>query len=230
MNDITNNTATQDTTDTAPAATAYAFAAYDAQHSPAPATGNRISKCLYRSDSKEALANSYIELPELAEAEVQEQLTVLMPHLISYLETVQDSIVKASHKSGYDAVQASAVALPAIIDKLESTGEGRLNKEAVFAWFDSSMADMLMVAFADKMGISDQPTEAEEERLSATLNVYRVKYGALAGGKSVYMPEEAEKLVKAIEVAGAADTSLGARFVARLNKMQEPEEDLLLSL
>lgn len=210
--------------------TTYSFQAYDSGTPAVPATGNRIAKCLYRSDSKDGLANSYIELPELSEDSIKEQMTVLLPHVVTYLESVQDEIVKTAHKGKYEAVQVEAVSLESIITRLESAGEGRLNKEQVFAWFDESLKDMLIVAFADKLGLSDEPSEEEAAKLDVIVDTYRIKYGALAGGKSRFMPEEAEKLKAAIEVAEAADTSLGVRFIARLNKMQEPEKDLLLSL
>lgn len=208
----------------------YSFVEYDSAHAPVPSTGNRVSKCLYRSDSKEGHANSYIELLALTEADITEHLTVLMPHFVSYCESVQDDIIKALHKSKFTAVDASSISMDAVIDKLESAGEGRLNKDQVFSWFDAEMADTLLVAFADKLGVTDTPTEAEQEKLDLILATYRTKYGALAGGKSKFMPEEAEKLQQAIVVAEADQSSLGARFVARLVKMQEPEEDLLLSL
>lgn len=212
--------------------TSYSFQDYDAKHAPTASDGNRIAKCLYRSDNKEARTNSYVEVPSFTEAEVTDQLVVLMPHLITYLETVQDGIIKGYHTSSYTEVFESAIKLNAVIDKLESAGEGRLNKEQVFSWFDETMKDSLTVAFADKMGLSDEPSEAEEERLTAIVDAYRTKLGALAGGKSRFMPEECVRLQQAIDVAEADETPLGARFMQRLEKMQEPEQadELLISL
>lgn len=207
-------------------AISFPFSAYDSKNAPTEEENNRLSKCLYRADSKENYENAYVRIPLISEAEVTEQIDVLMPHIISYLEGVQDDIIKSHHKSGYTSVLATAIELSAIIDKLDSTDQGRLNKEKVFQWFDTSVKDMLVVAFADKLGISDNPSTEDEDKLNSIVSVYRTKFGALAGGKSVFVPSEAEKLQAAITATGADSTALGTRFLARLEKMKTPEDIL----
>ena len=234
MNDTTidsNTAGTGTTTDTTgnDAAYSYNFADYIATAAPTVTADHRLSKCQYRGDNAEKLTSSYIQVPVFTDAEIEEQMPVLMPHLVSYLEDKQDSLVKVAHKAGFSGVDSSTIDLAAVIDLLEATGQGRLNKELIFKWFDADMSDSLTVAFADKLGISENPTAEDEARVAGVIASYRVKFGALAGGKSTFVPEEAERLQRALEVTEAISTVLGARFNTRLEAMKKPA-DLLESL
>ncbi|MCP5010486.1 MAG: hypothetical protein GY942_10940, partial [Aestuariibacter sp.] len=202
-----------------------AFEGYDSKAVPTAETGTRISKVLYKAagEGKEASGtNSFLRAPVVTAEQVTEHLVVLTPHIVEYLHTVQDTLVKTAHKDGRDSLETSELDIAAIITKLESTGQGRLNKEAIFNWYDAEVADSLIVAFADKFGISDQPTEEEAAKLEVLNSNYRVKFGALAGGKSTFVPEQAEAMQKALETTGAIETVLGARFNTRLEGMKTP--------
>lgn len=208
----------------------YTFESYNSAAPVTPAAGMRLSKVLYRSDNAEAKENSYISIPVISDAEVTEQMTVLLPHLVSYLQDQQDSIVKKAHTGGFSSVTLDQICLTAVIDLLESTGQGRLNKEVIFAWYDADVADALMVAFADKLGLSDTPTDEESEKVAVIVATYRKNFGALAGGRSMFMPDTASAMQRALEVTGANHTALGARFVKRLEDMINPPTNLLESL
>jgi hypothetical protein len=227
MNTDTNNAVINKSTLTDALVTAYQFKQYDPKAVPENGAGLRFSKCQYREDKKAGTAakdSACIEIPEMTEVEVTDNITVLMPHILGLLEDTQDAIVKEHHKGSYSEVLASSIDIAAVIDRLDATGEGRLNKEKVFQWFDTDVKDMLMLAFAEKLGISDTPTTEELVRLATTLEVYKVKYGALAGANSHFMPEECDKLIKAITVASAESSVIGTRFIRRLEKMKAPKE------
>lgn len=211
--------------------TSYNFKPYDPANPIAPATGNRLSKCLYRADDKgEKKEAACIELPELAESEVQESMVALLPHVIEWLHGIQDGIVKDHHKGGYTAVEDSALEVSALIDTLEAAGEGKLNRDKVFTWFDSEVHDLLAVALADKMGLPDEPTDEQAAKLQEVVTVYRTRFGALAGGRSTFVPDEAEKLKRALEVTETDSTVIGTRMARRLDKMINPPTAELLGL
>lgn len=237
MNTMNVNTTDTDTAgpaaDTAPAATTAPFQIYDAKLAPQDSTTKRVAKCLYRAPEKGAPVlhtNSYVMVPMLDDKDIVDNIDVLMPHIAGYLCKVQDDIIKAAHKAGATEIAYTACSLAAIIDKLEESGQGKLNKEQVFAWFDSLMADKLMMLFGEKLGITAASTEAEIVKLDAILGAYKAQYGALAGGNSTFHNEAAQKLLDAIVACNAQDSRIGARFVARLGDMLKPAEDLLLGL
>lgn len=213
-----------------------AFRPYDSQL-PVPAlAGYRIVKCLYKRNPKtgtQAADNSYIRVPaHITEEVVAARISELAPYLVSYLQAEEDKLIKERHTAGLDKLSPDFLTLDRIIAALETSGvSNRLNKEAIEAWFAESMHDALLVAFADKMDVSDTPTAEQTEKLDSILSVYRAKFGSLASGKTHYRVEEAEMLLKALEITGAGDSLIGGKFVARLTKMMSSTPtDLLLAL
>lgn len=204
------------------------FKAYDPKSPTATVVGGRIVKCLYKSikvDGKmvaSKLANSCLEIPFISEEAVTNNMADLVPHIISYLETVQDSMVKTVHSTGTESVNETDFGISRILTTLEASAtSGKLTKEQAEAWFDSDVADNLTVLFADKFGMSDDPSEEDADKLVAICKVYKSKLAALVGPKTFYTPDEATSLVKAINMSEANSSVVGARFVKRLEVMIE---------
>ena len=210
------------------------FRPYDSQLGEQPSiAGYRNVKCLYKTNAKTgkvAADNSQIRIDDsITQEAVAAKLGELMPHLITYLQGEEDKIVKKLHLQGMTLLSPKQYGLDSVIAALEAAGTGhRLNKEQIEQWFDAEMLEPLMVAFADKMGVSEQPTEAEEKKLETVLQVYRSKFGSLASGKTHYREEEVDMLLKSMEVTGAESSLLGGKFVARLTGMKAKSDDNLL--
>ena len=210
---------------------------YDSQLGEQPSiAGYRNVKCLYKTNAKTgkvAADNSQIRIEDdITEKVITERVAELAPYLIGFLQGEQDKIVKKLHLQGMTLLSPKQYGLDAVVAALEAAGTGhRLNKEQIEQWFNTEMLEPLMVAFADKMGVSEQPTEAEEKKLETVLQVYRSKFGSLASGKTHYRKEDAESLQKALDITEATSGVLGERFYVRLEKMKtDTVEDLLLSL
>ena len=216
----------------------HTFKPYDSQLAIPVPDGQRLVKCLYKTNLKTgkiAGENSYILVPEkhLDEDVVVENVAILAPYISAYLQSVEDGIIKEHHKNGGKGFSDTFLSLAKILESLDAAGQGsRLNKEKIENWFGSEMMDKLMVAFADKMGVDLlQPTDAEIEKLAQVTGVYKAKFASLASGKTCYKKEEAELLQKALEVTEVLDTPLGARFNIRLEAMKSvTSNDLLMSL
>ena len=215
----------------------YTFKAYDSQLAIPAKEGERVVKCLYKTNLKTgkiAGENSYIVVPEkhLDESVVIENAAMLAPYISAYLQSVEDGIIKEHHKNGGKGFSDSFLSLAKILESLDDAGQGnRLNKEKIETWFNAEMKDSLLVAFADKMGVGEVPTESELAKLEQVTSVYKAKFESLASGKTHYRKEEAELMQKALEVTEVLDTNIGARFYGRLEKMKEAtSNDLLMSL
>jgi hypothetical protein len=213
------------------------FSAYVSDMPIAIGEGMRLVKCLYKTNKqtgKAAGENSYILVPEshLSEEVIVSQIKALAPFVSAWLQSVEDVIIKDAHKSGSIGFADSFLSLDKITDYLESSGQSnRLNKEKIENWFNSDMQEPLIAAFADKMGLSDEPSETELERLLEISQVYKAKFASLASGKTMYKKEEAELLQKALDVTGAKDSIIGGRFNSRLEGMKTAtSESLLMSL
>jgi hypothetical protein len=208
------------------------FQSYDPKAPTAAKFGGRVVKCLYKAKKVDGEmvasehSNSCLEIPFIKTEEVQENLETLMPHLVGFLETTQDAMVKAKHMEGVTEVEESSFSVADIVTYLEATTtSGKLSKEVAEQWFDDEVADTLTVLFADKLGISDEPTEEDAAKIAQVCSVYKKKLAALVGPKTFYMPEESEKLVKAIKLAEADTTTIGSRFVNRLERMQKEAQE-----
>lgn len=211
--------------------------AYDSQLTIPEIAGTRIVKALYQTNAKtgkKLRENSYVRLPtsHITEEVVVARISELSPYVLAWLQELEAIELRTQHKKGQLAVFISGLSLDSIIAKLEESEAGaRLNKEKIEAWYDSYLLNSLTVLFASKMGIGDTPSEEQLAKLEIVLNAYKAKFASLASGK-VYIKESDCKamLVVIRSDEDAAVSLLGMRFIARLEKMQEKEDDLLLAL
>lgn len=208
---------------------------YDSQLPIADIDGTRIVKCLYQKVKGGAAArnNTYYRIPvaHLTEELVVARITELSPYVLSYLQELEDKEIKEYHKKGGIAVRVDSLSLDKIIEALEVSEAGaRLNKEKIEAWFVAELQDNLAVAFAEVMGLDERSTEEELNKLEMVLAAYKAKFASLAGGKTYIKEDDCKAMIAVVCKAGAQDSLLGKRFIARLEGMKNKEDDLLLSL
>lgn len=204
---------------------------YDSQLPIAEIAGSRVVKCLYQKSSSQA--SSYVRVPtkHLTEELILERIAELTPYVLTFLQDVEDSMIKADHKAGLLSVYTESLSLDKLIERLEAAEQGaRLNKEKIEAWFDDCIAEDLVTFFAAKMNISNEPTEDELAKLALVLGAYKKKFASLASGKTFIKEADCIAMAKVIQECGAGDSLIGSRFIARLDKMSQKEEDLLLTL
>ncbi len=198
-----------------------------------PFTGQRLSKVTWKTNNDKnsqwfniKRESKCVSLPVVTGAEIADNLVALTPHLVNYLHSVQDKIVRETLDAGNNVVSisTSSVSIAAICEYLESSDEsGRLTKESVGVWFDQVVQDQLAVLLSEKLGISAVPTDAESAKVLEVVTAFKGKITALAGGKTSYEPKVCKSLLNALAVA-PADDALVVRFTARLQKMVEESE------
>lgn len=193
-----------------------------------PFTGQRLAVATYKtSKDKDSMFfgvkrdSKAVSLPVIQDDVITANLVALMPHVRSMLEVAQDKIFREALDASGNVVSVSneSLSIAAICEFLDNSNEsGRLTKESVGKWFDESIADSLMIALADKLGISDTPTQAENAKVEMISKEFRAKVAALAGGATSYDPNTANSLLKCLALASDSDV-LAGRFTSRLNKM-----------
>ncbi len=178
-----------------------------------------------------------VSIPLVTSAEIAENVTALIPVIASFLQDTQDKMIRESLNVGkhgeYVHVTQESISVGAMIEWLESSNEsGRLTKEVVAEWFDAEIAETLMVELAVKLGVSEECTQADSDKIEAIVGEFKNKISALAGGKTVYPVGIAKQLKKAVELVGNSDDVLKGRFLVRLDKMmlEVKENDLLGAL
>lgn len=203
----------------------YKFLPYDAK-APIVEKGFRTIKVMYKTpkSGEEKKDNSCLLVTPISVDDIENNLDSLMPYIVNMVESVQDKIGKDLHSLGETSVSPSALSMEAVIERLQTDAiGGRLNKETIDSWFTSTLADTMTVLFADKLGISDTPTEADAERIDRFVKVYRSKLTGLASNLTVYPVEEVEKLLSALDKCEIDSTdTVGNRVKERLVKMKTP--------
>lgn len=206
-------------------------------------TGQRLATICYKSSTNAktkvvtpALPNKSCSLPLISDMQVSNAIQILLPHVKAMLYKAQDGIIRellASSAHKLELVSDADISIDACVSWLEADGEsGRMTKEGLNAWFDSALANELMLTLASKLGASEVPTDAELVKIGAFMGSYRSKICALAGGKTAYTPMGAKALLKALDLVISDDESVIAvhgKLVARLKSMSVKEElvDLL---
>lgn len=212
------------------------FSPYNAKIPPVAASGYRISKVMYKvsitSGVKTSVKdNAYMELPQISSSALQEpqKLAAFIPHFVSYLESIQDSIVKKYHKDDVSRVSVNSFDLDHILDHLELEGiSGRLTSEVVKEWFSDTLEDKLTNAFFTKLDVSEnEATEDQLEKVIMIIDMYKKKLVSLSSGRVRFGDDDIEKLMKVLELVGNDDIT-GNRIKSRLMKMSEADDDLLL--
>lgn len=197
-------------------------------------SGTRIVKCLYRAKAgaKKAAADSYVRIPDhITEEVVAERITELAPYVVSFLQGVEDGILREEHKAGSEIVYTPALSIDKLITHLEEKGLGRrLTKESIAQWFTAVLKDTLAVKFAEKMNITDSSGAAEFEKLETVLNAYEAKFILLAGSASKISAPDKEAMIKVIDACNVRENTFSRRVLAILEVSKEKEEDLLALL
>jgi hypothetical protein len=193
-----------------------------------PFTGQRLAKVTYKTinDKDNPMYgikrdSQCVSIPMIAVGDIRNNLTALEPHVIEYLQSVQDKIIREKIDAGSKSISTEEISVASMIEWLESNNEsGRLTKESVGKWFDESIGEMLAVVLADKLGVSSTPSDKESAQIMAVVGTFKDKVSSLAGGKTSYEPKMCDSLIKCLELAPAGD-ALASRFMVRLNKMKE---------
>lgn len=197
-----------------------------------PFTGQKLIVVTYKTvtDKSSALYNikresKCVSVPVIADEEITSNIDVLIPHIRNMLENTQKSIVRELLDTGnVVSIATESLSITECISYLESSDEsGRLTKESVGNWFDSNIADILAIALADKLGVSEVPTEVESKKVFDIIAAFRGNISSMAGGKTSFPAQVAKQLKKALELAPNNDV-IASRFMTRIDRMIENKE------
>ena len=205
-------------------------------------TGQRLAKIGYKQTAvmtaagKVAPPSICVSIPPLQMADIQENLSALLPHISSYLETVQDSVIRALYEGRMhklDSVSDDEIGIVACLAHLTASESGsRWSKEYLESWFDRTLGDNLTVVIAEKLGFEDL-NEAQMDTVTKHLNGYRGLFAGLAGNKVSYQPAQIAGLRRALDVCSVDSESdmVTGRVIGKLDEMEKAQtmlNDMLL--
>lgn len=205
-------------------------------------TGQRLSKIGYKqtkvmTDKGEVAPPSIcVSVPPLDSQEVSGKLDRLMPYVLAYLETVQDSVIRSLYEGRMyklDSVSDEEIGVDALVSYLSaSESSTRWSKEYIEAWFDRTLGDNLTVVIAEKLGF-ELENDAQVEVVQKHLNGYRGLFAGLSSGKVSYQPAQIAGLRRALDVCSLDSESdmVTGKVIGKLDEMEKAQKmlnDMLL--
>jgi len=212
------------------------FKPYDSQLSIPEIENTRIVKCLYQvspKTGKKIAENSYIRVPcdHITEDLIAERIAELAPYFVSYLQSVEDVIIKEAHKNGQTNFHIPSLGLDKILEVLEeSEVSGRFTKEGLEAWFDKEIRENLETLVFVKMGLDENSNEADLHKLGVIINAYKVKFCSLASPKVVLKEEDCLALMNVIAKCDENESLVGKKLKVKLEGMNKKVEEVLMRL
>lgn len=194
--------------------------------------GMRLARLIYKGEGN---VSKGCYVPSLAWANVSDKVassSTIQDAILNMLEAKQNQLMKATDSNGRSPT-ANDIGLDSIISLLEAEEEAagessRLTKAVIGSWFDANLSDVLTVAFADKLGVSDTPNDADIMRIKQAIAGYKGKLEMLAGGKTSFDPAVITKLQEALSL-GAID-DMNRKLAKKLTGMSEKQVDDLADL
>lgn len=203
-----------------------------------PLTGQRLAKCRYKTTVKTpALHPSVcVSVPYLTPEQITPELARLMPHIRNMLENAQDGVIRSLYESAdgtLTQVQDSELSVDSCIKYLEAESSGsRLTKEFIDSWFKGEPHDMVYALIVEKLHYApkgEELTPEQDATVSKHVKGYGDMYSALAGGKTMYQPNQIQSLLKVLELIDTSEVT--EKLTARLNSMlTKPKIEELLEL
>ena len=195
-----------------------------------PFHGQRLAKVLYKTpkDGSVKPDNKAVSIPVINDLAASE-LERLKPFIVAMVQDTQDAIVKELVESGSKQIQDSQITVDCCIAWLATEAQGnRLTKEYIVEWFVNTLQDLLTVAIADKLGVGNDPTDADAQKVEQMVNAYKGSFAMLAGGKTSFSPAKVDKMLKVLELVD--DDALGMKFAAKLQEMKVAQSVDLVGL
>lgn len=195
--------------------------------------GQRLSKVTYKTDKETGLKpeSRSVSIPAIVWSDVESYVPTIKDHILGLVLKAQDGIVRSLVESGKDSITSESISVSAIIAAmLEESSGGRLTGETIREWFQESIKDNLLIAFASKLGIPDDtaPTAEQSGKLEKILKGYEDSFAKLASGAASFNDVQKSNLIKAIQLSGAEDDALASKFITRLSKVSD--DDALMNL
>jgi hypothetical protein len=190
----------------------------------APMQGQRLAKVGYkdRGENKAKFPSIAISVPFIDPTELESNFKRLLPHFGTFLEGVQDSVIRSLHESSGGTLREVSdddIGITACLNYLEAASGGtRLSAETIRAWFVSDLQDNLSVMIAEKLGFEEM-SPGQMEVIAKKLHAYAETFCMLAG-KSVSWPDGKLKSLKtAVDLA--ADSELTAKITRKITELAE---------
>ena len=187
-----------------------------------PSTGHYFARFVAMGINKTLAESLAVELPLLGISSINEALKheSLVAVLQEALQRVAEAKVRKQLQEGSSLIQYSdlTVAQLATFAVENNVGIGQLSEDAIATWFTDSMLDMLLVALADKIGVSENATPGDLVKLEQIAEHAKGSFKKLASKKPVVFNDRDKAALNwMLDTAPMDDDTFAARLRGKLN-------------
>lgn len=229
MNQDTNNIGTL-----APVLQSAAVVPMDSIKGKAVSAGNRWCKLIKKGENSKLRESVAVEIPAVMAIPADAlQVPAIHDYLLEAYEQLRNETVKARVIAGDSIIAYSALSLDSLAATAtalnEVSGIGQLSEERIKSWFDADARELVLIALADKLGVSDTATPEDMKRLEQSANQMRDNLAKLSSRKPVHFDDRVKKALNfALDAADTGD-SITSRLRDKLN-IAVSGDDMLLNL
>lgn len=186
-----------------------------------PFTGQRLAKVTYKVDKSTGIKpeSVCVSVPPISQDDVMNSFEQFIPHLLGMIERTQDNMIRVIHESKCSVVQDDDISIARVLEFLnEESSGGRITKKDAIEWFNNTLEDPLTLALSAKLGVSEEPSKEESDKVTKLVEEFKNNISALTAGNVKYNPDVCTVLAKALSFAPVED-QMRVRFEKRLDNM-----------
>jgi hypothetical protein len=210
------------------------FVPMDSNKNKSPANGNRYCRLIKKGENSKLAASVAVEIPNSTGLPDVSKHHAVNAYLLSAYHQLQNEAVKALAISGALTVPFSVLSLDnleSVATALnESAGIGHISEERIKAWFDADARDMMLVYISDRLGFSDNISDADLLKCNQVANQLRDNLAKLSAKKPVQFADKVKDALNgALNSLVSSGDEFAPRLVAKLN-MSVCDDDMLSML
>lgn len=211
-------------------------------------TNQRLARVLYKpSKGVQKYPSVCVSIPTINKDDVVSKMDSLIVHMITFLEDVQDSVIKNMYEQNegkMSSIGDEDISIDACIAYLEmEKSGGRITKEVIGKWFNDVLNDSLMVVIATKLGyvpenagdgkgedVNIELTDAQMNTIEKHINAYRELFMNLAGKNVMMQDAQINGMIRAMAYTSMED-EIGKKVMGKLEDLKnKPKIGELLGL
>lgn len=207
--------------------------AYNATVPPTDIAGTRTALFLYRAASKGGTAkrdNSYVRIPQHLTSQVlADSFDKLVPYVRTYLEGIEDGMLKAQFEGGTVKFYTEHMDLDKILAKLERDGMGALSKDKIGKWFADNVAQKLSDLYCAKIGITGGESDSPEQlaKVAQVVGSQRKMFESLAVEDTYIAQATCDTMLATLMKTGTDTGVIGGLLVEKLDAMESKQAVIL---
>lgn len=198
------------------------FIKMDASKGKSVSSGNRWCKLIKKGENSKLPESLAVEVPQFnAKLETLQQYPALVDYLQNAMEALVNNLVRSRAEAGAASINYSELSIEKLAEfaaqENAAAGIGHMSEERIKQWFEQDARELLLVALADRLGVSDTATEQDVKRLEQIANQTRDNLAKLSSKKPVQFDERVRNALNwALDVTDTGDTFTG-RMRDKLN-------------